>query len=125
MSILAVARRVVPLLVKGTRLALQLSWDAPWWAFLAGLSLVRASLAVLRFIRVLVETSRDIAPCPRCGHGEALLGTWRCPVCKAVQATHAWSGCTICGTAIPAGYIACGASNCGEAIRNPKLRRLW
>lgn len=125
MGIVAIARRVMPLLAWAGRSALRVAWDAPWFAFIALLWTLGICLAAARSAVVLVKASRDTARCPRCGHHEPLLGTWRCPVCKAVQATHAWAACTICSTAIPAGYISCSAPGCGEAIRNPKLRRLW
>jgi hypothetical protein len=94
----------------------------PWMIVVSLTIVVRGLRRGAGFPGRLLAASRDVAICARCGRGTRLLGTYRCPVCKGTETTHAWAPCTICGTKTPAGYIACTTLGCGESIVNPMLR---
>ncbi len=101
--------------------ALVLLW-APWVLLYGARGGVRLAAGLVRAPRRLLAAAKDEVVCRRCRRRQSLLQRWRCPVCKAVESTHAWAPCTTCVSEVPAGYVACEDPECGEAIQNPKLR---
>src|SRR5690242_6476163 len=98
---------------------LQLALLLPWGILVGAGALLRGARRALRLPGQILRASRDRVRCSRCRNEVSLLGRWRCPACKAIATTHAWAPCRVCGTDVPAGYIACPTPGCGETIANP------
>lgn len=117
---LLVLRKAVGLAVRVLAVLVPLLLRLPWWLLAGGSVALRRARSLAGSPRRIVRASRDTLSCPRCGVEQPLLDRFRCPVCKAVETTHAWAPCA-CGTRHPAGYVRCATPGCGEAIRNPLL----
>jgi hypothetical protein len=115
-----VMRRLARLVAKLMVVVLVVLLRAPWLLVRAAVTGAQVFVSATRLPGAIVAASRDVAHCRRCGHAQQLLGSWRCPVCKGVETTHAWARCSVCGTDVPAGFVGCDV--CGEAIVNPRLR---
>ena len=121
MNVIAFSKTVLRISWGLVRILSALLLAAPWFVIRTtrfGVAAVQSFAgAPLR----LLAATKDEVTCRRCCRRQSLLGRWRCPICKAIESTHAWAPCMTCRTEIPAGYVACEDPNCGEAIQNPKF----
>lgn len=119
--VMYIARLVLRIMWKAGLLALVVLWRLPWLVFAWTPALLTAFRRAWSYPARLRAATQDWVHCPRCGRAQSLLARWVCPVCRGIEATHAFAPCRVCGTQVPAGYIRCEDPDCRTAIVNPLL----
>jgi hypothetical protein len=90
---------------------------SPFFAGYGALVVLRSALRLLRGTNAARLSLRNELQCPH-GHGNAVVGRWRCSSCGAQF--HGWVGrCEVCGAG--AAWFPC--STCGVGIRLPSENR--